>query len=60
MERRHIREGFHTVTPYLSVRDAPALIAFIDAVFAAEERRREPPCSRRKSAAAISARMGRS
>jgi PhnB protein len=41
MERQHIREGFHTVTPYLSVRDASALIAFLDAVFAAEERRRD-------------------
>ncbi len=41
MERWHIRDGFHTVTPYLSVHDAPGLIAFLDAVFTAEERRRD-------------------
>jgi PhnB protein len=32
-----IRTGFHTVTPYLIVQDAPALLDFVNKVFAAEE-----------------------
>lgn len=32
-----IREGFHTVTPYLVVQDAPGLIDFVKRVFGAEE-----------------------
>jgi PhnB protein len=35
--RTYIREGFHTVTPYLIVRDAPALIDFVTRTFDAEE-----------------------
>jgi PhnB protein len=34
-------EGFHTVTPYLIARDAPALIDFVTRVFGAEERSRD-------------------
>lgn len=34
------REGFHTVTPYVVVADAPALIEFVTKVFGAEERSR--------------------
>jgi uncharacterized glyoxalase superfamily protein PhnB len=32
-----IREGFHTITPYIVVRDAPALLDFVARVFEAEE-----------------------
>jgi len=32
-----VPEGFHTVTPYLMVPDANALVAFMDRVFGAEE-----------------------
>jgi PhnB protein len=34
-------EGFHTVTPYLVVHDAPALIEFVTRAFGAEERSRD-------------------
>jgi PhnB protein len=37
----HIRDGFHTVTPYLTVDDASGLIDFLRQVFAAEEVRRD-------------------
>jgi PhnB protein len=33
---REIREGFHTVTPYLAVREAHQLIEFVKEVFGAE------------------------
>ena len=39
--RRHIRTGFRTVTPYLTVAGAPDLIAFAIAAFGAEELRRD-------------------
>ena len=32
-----IPNGYHTITPYLSVRNAPALIEFLKLAFAAEE-----------------------
>jgi PhnB protein len=35
-----MRKGFHTVTPYLVVQDAPALIAFTERVFGAEQQLR--------------------
>jgi PhnB protein len=35
-----IPKGFHTVTPYLVVQDAPALIEFVKRVFGAEEAHR--------------------
>jgi PhnB protein len=35
--KRAVREGFHTVTPYVVVQDAPALIDFAARVFGAEE-----------------------
>ena len=38
--RTFIREGFHTVTPYLVASDAPALIDFVKNVFAADETHR--------------------
>jgi len=34
-------EGFHTVTPYIVVQDAPALIDFVTRAFDAEERSRD-------------------
>lgn len=37
----HIREGFHTVTPYLTVRGAAELISFIVHVFDGHELRRD-------------------
>ncbi len=37
----HIRPGFHTVTPYLIVQDAPRLIEFLAQVFEGEEVRRD-------------------
>ena len=37
----HIRPGFHTVTPYVIVRDAPRLIAFMVQALDAEEIRRD-------------------
>jgi uncharacterized glyoxalase superfamily protein PhnB len=37
----HIRPGFHTVTPYLIVQDAPRLIAFLLQVFEGQESRRD-------------------
>jgi uncharacterized glyoxalase superfamily protein PhnB len=37
----YIRDGFHTVTPYLIVRDAPGLIDFMVRVLDAEEIRRD-------------------
>jgi uncharacterized glyoxalase superfamily protein PhnB len=37
---RHLPEGFHTLTPYLVVQGADALIAFMQRAFAAEERLR--------------------
>ena len=40
-DRRHIRAGFHTVTPYLIVEGAASLIAFAVAAFEAEELRRD-------------------
>ncbi len=40
-DRQHIRDDFHTVTPYLSVPDAEGLITFLIAVFDAEVRRRD-------------------
>jgi PhnB protein len=33
----YIREGFHTLTPYLIVSDAPKLIEFVERVFDAKE-----------------------
>jgi uncharacterized glyoxalase superfamily protein PhnB len=33
----HVREGFHTVTPYLMVRERDRLIDFVQQVFGAEE-----------------------
>ena len=39
--RRHIREGFHTVTPYLIVQGAPRLIDFMVQTLDAEEVRRD-------------------
>jgi len=36
--RRFRPEGFHTVTPYIVVADAPALIEFVTRAFGAEER----------------------
>jgi len=33
----YIREGFHTLTPYLIVADAPALIEFVERVFDAKQ-----------------------
>lgn len=41
-DRQHIRDDFHTVTPYLTVSDAERLISFLVAVFDAEVRRRDP------------------
>lgn len=38
---RHIRTGFHTVTPYLIVEGAADLIAFAVGAFGAEEVRRD-------------------
>ena len=40
-QAQYIRPGFHTVTPYLIVQDAPGLIAFLIQVFEAEEIRRD-------------------
>lgn len=40
-ERRHIRTGFRTVTPYLTVQGAAGLIDFLVATFGAEEIRRD-------------------
>jgi uncharacterized glyoxalase superfamily protein PhnB len=37
----HIRPGFHTVTPYLIVQDAPRLIEFLLQVFEGQEVRRD-------------------
>lgn len=37
----HIRTGFRTVTPYLTVQGSAGLLDFITAVFAAEVRRRD-------------------
>ena len=34
---RGVREGFHTITPYVIVQDAPGLIDFVKEVFGAEE-----------------------
>ena len=34
---RGAREGFHTITPYVIVRDCPGLIDFVKQVFGAEE-----------------------
>ena len=31
-----IREGFHTITPYIAVREAPELIDFVKRAFGAE------------------------
>jgi PhnB protein len=39
--RSHIRTGFHTVTPYLTVQGAAGLLAFIAQVFGGEELRRD-------------------
>src|SRR5688572_570198 len=33
---KSIREGFHTITPYLAVREAPELIEFVKQAFGAE------------------------
>jgi uncharacterized glyoxalase superfamily protein PhnB len=33
----HVREGFHSVTPYLAVRESDRLIDFVTKVFGAEE-----------------------
>lgn len=38
----HIREGFHTITPYLIVPGAAEFIAFLKAAFGAKERLRVP------------------
>ena len=35
-----VREGFHTVTPYLVVTDADVLVAFLTQIFGAEETHR--------------------
>lgn len=40
-QAQYIRPGFHTVTPYLIVQDAPGLIAFLTQFFEAEEIRRD-------------------
>jgi PhnB protein len=40
MSVRPIPEGFHTVTPYLTVKDAPRAIEFYKRAFGARERRR--------------------
>jgi PhnB protein len=37
----YTRPGFHTVTPYLIVRDAPQLIDFLVEVFGGQELRRD-------------------
>ncbi len=37
MSAKSIRAGFHTVTPYLTVQEAPALIEFVKQAFAASE-----------------------
>jgi len=42
MGRRPIRSGFQSVVPYLSVRDASDLVAFLVAAFDAEETYRSP------------------
>src|SRR5437868_7094944 len=34
---RYIREGFHTVTPYLVVSDSPGLAEFVKQAFGARE-----------------------
>ncbi|MFN2563679.1 MAG: VOC family protein [Gemmatimonadaceae bacterium] len=39
---RPIPDGYHTVTPYLVVRDAPRLIEFLQQAFGATERMRAP------------------
>ena len=39
--RDHIRTGFHTVTPYLTVQGAAGLLDFITRVFGGEELRRD-------------------
>src|SRR5688500_10004683 len=36
-EQSYIREGFHTVTPYLSVERAPELLEFVKQAFGATE-----------------------
>src|SRR5215475_3039495 len=36
MSTKPIREGFHTITPYLFAQDAAGLIKFISAAFAGE------------------------
>jgi PhnB protein len=41
----YIREGFHTITPYLQVREAPELIDFITRAFGGEETFRGGPGS---------------
>ena len=38
---KHIRTGFHTVTPYLTVHGAPDLIDFMVQTFGADEIRRD-------------------
>jgi uncharacterized glyoxalase superfamily protein PhnB len=38
MAAKHIPEGYHTVTPYLVVKNARGLIEFVKQTFGAEER----------------------
>jgi len=38
----HIREGFHTITPYVAVPNAPELIEFMKRTFDAQETLRSP------------------
>ena len=35
-ETRTVREGFHTITPYIAVREAPELVDFVKRAFGAE------------------------
>jgi PhnB protein len=42
MSVKRVPEGFHRVTPHLTVRDAPAMIEFYKKAFGAVENRRAP------------------
>jgi uncharacterized glyoxalase superfamily protein PhnB len=51
MTMNHPPEGYHTVTPYLTLREVEALVAFVTHVFGAQERYRGSGDARASSSA---------